>query len=351
MKVNEQHGATAGVHPAARWSQGAHSCFLVLQATRAWWRYCQASPMRGAQRFAAFAWRAGTSPQLHLDWLHVLDRDADMRLAAASDPSLLERWQRPFAARSLTDIQRLRLLDEHFAFVTRHFPPRLREKVLKGHDLRLATLPLRDGDVAYLHVRKSMEAATGELGLVLLDAGKQVLASCALTLHRQGALIGDMRGSWRHLGKDAVRRFTRESHGTRPKDLLLSVVRALGRHYGWTSLRAVAAAGSVSPSDRDAHAHDAFWRAHGGELRSDGCFDLSCTPAQRAIGTWPSRRRAARHRKLRFREDVCRLVLRSFDGPFHALSSPVAWHPARGEAAAVPAPASEAWWPMAVRSR
>ncbi|TBR39337.1 MULTISPECIES: DUF535 family protein [Dyella] len=312
MSTSDEHRTDKGMDMEPRWSQGAHACFLVLQTARTWWRYCNASPTRGVRRFASFAWHALRSPQSQLSWLDELDSDASTRLAVAHDPTLLERWHRPFGARGLQRPERQKLLQDHLRFVTNRFPQRLREKVLKGHDLRLASIPLRNGDLAYLHVRKPIESTTGEMALFLLDHEKHVLATCALTLHVDGALIGELRGAWAFMGADAVREFTRESHGNRPKDLLLHVVRALGRHYGWSSLRVASAAAQVTNHHRSPALYDGYWQSHGAVLGEDGCFRLSCQEHRRPDAALPSRRRGARRRKHQFRDDVSRQVMRSF---------------------------------------
>lgn len=303
------------------WSEGAHSASLMLDACKAWWAYCNASPTRGPRRFAAFMWHSAKRARAQLGWLHQLDACDATRLAVRTDPQLYERWLRPYLNRHLSPEARQHWIADHWRFVMRQLPQRLRDKLLLGHDLRIASLPLRDGDVAFVHVRKPADTSTGELGLFLLDSEKRVLASCALVMAGHTAVIGDLRGPWHFMGAEPVRRFTRESHGVRPKDLLLAFVRALGVQQGWTGIRSVSASAQVVATTRDPEAYDKYWREHGGVLNGDGCFDLPCQTMARALHSVPSRKRAAHRRKQQFREDACRLFLRSFQTTFQSLEN------------------------------
>ena len=52
-----------------------------------------------------------------------------------------------------------------------------------------------------------------------IDAGKAIVIGC-------------LQGAPNHAGLDVVRELTRQCHGLRPKNLLLSMVRALGVAFG-----------------------------------------------------------------------------------------------------------------------
>ena len=118
-----------------------------------------------------------------------------------------------------------------------------------------------------------------------------------------GLLIGEMRGSWAYLGRAAITRFSRATGGLRPRDLLLSVVRALAVSYGIERVRGVGQA--AHPLDRragvTASSYDRFWRRHGGVLGADGFYDLP----RKAVSGDGSAREA-------FRRDACEAVLRAF---------------------------------------
>ncbi|QWT19380.1 VirK/YbjX family protein [Bacillus sp. NP157] len=237
-------------------------------------------------------------------WLRLVGTSRDMRAAAEVNPRLYERWQPHYISRRFDLDTRARIIESHYRFVTREFPERLRLRLLKGHDVRLATLPLGSGEVAYLHARAPESEQCGELGLFLLNADKEVISSCAVTFAgAEGILLGAMRGSWAYLGRGAIAAFNRATGGLHPRELLLAVVRTLAGHYGIDRIRGVAAADH--PLDRRAGvsvtAYDRFWRRHGGMPGVGGCYDVPVLE----LPTGKPARDA-------FRREACDVVLKAF---------------------------------------
>ncbi|MET0936289.1 MAG: DUF535 family protein [Luteibacter sp.] len=237
-------------------------------------------------------------------WLGLVGASRAMRDAAEVNPRVYERWQSHYISREFDLATRARVVESHYRFVAREFPERLRTRLLKGHDVRLATLPLGGGEIAYLHARAPENESTGEMGLYLLNADKEVISSCAITFAgADGVLVGAMRGSWAYLGRGAIARFTRATGGLRPRDLLLAVVRALATYYGIDRVRGVSR--DAHPLDRRAGvttaAYDRFWRRHGGTLGGDGCYDIPHVGVS-----------SGRAERDAFRREACEVTLRAF---------------------------------------
>jgi len=248
-----------------------------------------------------------------LDWLRFLDGSEEMRQAVRSDPGLYSRWHAPFISRELDAPARLRILQAHYRFLLERFPPRLRDKLLRGHDVRIGTLRLRNGEAVHLHLRKPAVRAMGELGLYLVTGSKEVLSSCIFTFGGEdGLLIGAMQGSWSFLGRAPIREFTRGSHGVRPKNLLLTLMRVLARLYGIERLRGVAQA--AHPFAARIHAdYDSFWQENGGIPGEHGFHELPRFGARRPVRLLPSKRRAARRQREQFLDEARAVFLRALD--------------------------------------
>jgi hypothetical protein len=261
---------------------------------------------------------AGGAPWRRSGWRRLLASSPALREAAVADPRLYERCHAPYVSRRFPRRARYRIVEAHYRFLAeRFFPARLRRKLLKGHDVRVATLRLRHGEAAYLHLRRPGLGLAGELGLFLLAGDKRVLSSCTITFGgAEGVLIGAMQGSWAFMGRQPIRAFTRAAHGLRPKDLLLSLVQALAVFYGFERLRAVGnAAHPLAGTGLVRADYDAFWRERGGWLGADGCWVLPLVRPSRDPATVASKRRAARRRREQFREEACAAFLKAFRWP------------------------------------
>jgi uncharacterized protein VirK/YbjX len=211
-------------------------------------------------------------------WLRTVDEGEAMRRAAQVDPRLYERWHRPCIAARFGPAARRRVVAAHYDFVQRHFPARLRDRVLRGHDVRLATLRPEGGAAVHLHLRKPVRAGAGELALLLLSDEREPLAACALTFGgEEGLLVGALPDSSLRLDSAAAAGFLRASHGLPPRELLLSLLRELA---AWHHLP---------------------------------CVQLDTSGAREAPGA-PDRRAARRQREA-FRRDACRAFLDAFRDP------------------------------------
>lgn len=286
---------------AASWpGRGALALVLDHARRRASLRRKGALP----ERRLAYLLRSLSGFRRHAEWLGLVRRSKVMCDAAALNPRVYERWQHPYISRDFDLAACARVVEAHYRFIGREFPPRLRDRLLRGHDVRLATLPMGGGEVAYLHARAPENESTGELGLFLLNRDKEVISSCAITFAgADGLLVGAMRGSWAYLGRSAITRFTRASGGLTPRDLLLAVVRALAAHYGIERVRGVSRA--AHPLDRQTGvtvaAYDRFWCRHGGVPGDGGFYDIP----RAGVSSGHSDRDG-------FRREACDVALRSF---------------------------------------
>jgi uncharacterized protein VirK/YbjX len=293
------HDVTLGWHPVR---PRTHALGLVLGHARRRAALRRQGSVR--ERPLAYLLRTLLSFRRQAAWLRLVGLSPAMQDAAGFNPRVYERWQTPYISREFDLSTRARVIDAHYRFVAREFPERLRNRLLKGHDVRLATLPLGDGEMAYLHARAPENESTGEMGLYLLNADKEVISSCAITFGGvDGVLVGAMRGSWAYLGRGAIARFSRAAGGLRPRDLLLAVVRALATYYGIERVRGVSRA--AHPLDRRAGvttaSYDGFWRRHGGTPGQNGCYDIP------RLGV-----SSGRPERDAFRREVCEVTLKSF---------------------------------------
>lgn len=286
---------------------------LLLRSLRGRWDLGHAPNLRQMRGYVGYAGHSLIHLPRQLGWLRFLDGTEAMRQAVRADPGLYGRWHQPFVSCELGPEARQRILEAHYRFLIERFPLRLREKLLRGHDVRIGTLRLRDGTPVHLHLRKPAVRAMGELGLYLVSNDKEVLSSCTFTFGgKEGLLIGAMQGAWSFLGREPIRTFTRGSDGVRPKTLLLTLLRVLARLYGVERLRGVAKASHPFAAQILAD-YDGFWRENGGVLGEDGFYELPRFGMRRPVRSLPSKRRAARRRREQFLDEARAVFLRAFD--------------------------------------
>ena len=297
---------------------------------RAWRASRTGSPFRSEVRL--YRWLRHFPQQVR--WLEYLQGSQALRQAAETDPKLYDRWHRPYISRHFRTDERLRIIDAHYDFLLNRFPRRMRERIIKGHDVRVAMLRLENAAPAYLHLRKPVDGNAGELGIYLLNEYKEALASCVITFAgAQGLLIGSIQGAWSYMAEESTREFVRGSCGLQPKDLLLSLIRALAHCHGIEEIRAVARTARISR--RDASSDDSLLQAHGGLLTEAGCYDLPLDDPFHPQAT-SQRRRQMEQRREAFRREACALLVRAFDGYPHGTVQRT--HAATNETTHRPAP-------------
>lgn len=252
---------------------------LWLEALRRRWSLRLAAGER-SWHFAGLVLRwLGHLPQ-QARWLREVEACPAMRQAAAADPRLYERWQQPCISSNFDAATRRRVIAAHYAFVQQRLPVRMRERLLRGQDVRLATLSLGSEAPVSLHLRKPAQAEAGELALLLLHGDRSVLAACALTFAgRAGLLLATLPQPLTAVAGEAARRaFLRGTHGLAPEPLLHALVRELAglhelpcAHVGLAGrLEAAPIDVAAPPGDAQAFRHEAcaaFLAAFHGRVR------------------------------------------------------------------------------------
>jgi uncharacterized protein VirK/YbjX len=140
----------------------------------------------------------------------------------------------------------------------------------------------------------------GELVLQLAQDGK-VIYTVAFTVApragRPAVSIGCVQGGKLDDAREAIRLATRDLHGMRPKQLMVSLVRQLGFKYGCERLHLVSNRNRVIykaiKHGRVLADYDLLWEELGAVKNASGDYELDCAPMA-APDLEASRRRSAR---------------------------------------------------------
>lgn len=245
-------------------------------------------------------------------WLQLLNSSPMFSELIAHCPRMVHKIYRPYLTNRMSCADRLDVLAAHYRFVLAHgLAPMVARAsaaplVLAGFDGKTGTAYQID-----LRAAGTLERE-GELVLQLTRAGA-IIYSVAFTFStadgRSAVSIGCLQGSKCEDAVGLIRDATRDLHGLRPKNLMVSLVRHLGHELGCGQLRLVGNANRVVHSAIKkglvAADYDGLWREIGALECADGDFELACTPLQAPLLEQVASKRRSEVRK---RHELCQAV-------------------------------------------
>ncbi|MDL2355945.1 MAG: DUF535 family protein [Pseudomonadota bacterium] len=252
-------------------------------------------------------------------------------------PRLLHKIYRPYLSANLAMGERLAVLASHYQFMFRHGLAQTVAQASRGR-LLLASVAGKTGVRYQVHLR-AVEPMEREGELVLqLSQGEQLVYSTAFTfsdLEGEAMVsIGCIQGPKHGDGLGAIRDATRELHGLRPKQLMVSLVRQLGYELGCSHMRMVGNANRVvrgaMREGRVLADYDQLWNELGAQRRGDGDYQLRCT-AQPALDLERicSKKRSEARKRHALASELSAAVARHFCGrpgvPMHEHAGVARW--------------------------
>ncbi len=229
--------------------------------------------------------RSLAHPRATRRWLRLLNSHPAFAEYVRHCPRLMYKIYRPYMTLHLPIDARLAALTVHYETVFARGLGELVAQAAKG-PVTLAAFEGRDGGAYDIALRAiSLLEREGELVLQLREQGMPLYAVAFTFARRDGRLavnVGCIQGANDDGTLDAIRRATRQLNGLRPKQLLVSVVRALGHELGCHEMRMVANANRVVRSairNGTVHAnYDQLWDEMGARRLADGDYMLPCGP-------------------------------------------------------------------------
>jgi uncharacterized protein VirK/YbjX len=252
-------------------------------------------------------------------WLHFIYDNPRMTAIHAHDPYLFDRPLHRHINRRSGAAQRYATLLSHYEFVCAKLPEALIETMYNTGQVTLGSVVLKDNSL--LLVRLAIPAGRGregELCLQLTNAQGDVLSSLIFTIGNEGRtlLIGCLQGASSQLGRDAVRTLTKQSHGLRPKNLLLSMLLAFAQDRGIERVRGISQAAhpfSLTRGKIKAD-YDSFWIECDGRLNKDGFYDLPAREPVRDEMQVESKHRSAFRKREALRWEVTHMFVNAMRG-------------------------------------
>jgi len=244
---------------------------------------------------AGYAARCLALPVYHIRWLGLLQAHPALRAAMHRDGRLVERWQHRFISRRFGARKRLDALMDHYGFVASALPEGLLELMYAKGRVVLAETAMKNGEsLRVLLMPPTRKGCEGELNLALATGDDILLFSATITVLPSSGqlLVGCLQGPNTEDGQERVRQVTRQCHGLRPKNLLLSLLYGFAASHGLSRLRGISNAGHAR-AGRIKASYDTFWTESAGVLARDGLFDLPSTETERSELEVASKHRSA----------------------------------------------------------
>ena len=273
--------------------------------------------------------RSARNASLHMAWLNFVYATPSLKAMLVTDRRLLERMQHHYINRRLKPSARYAIISDHYRKVMAIFPPAMLEAIYLKGVYTIGALALKGGSAIALELRRPTgRSREGELCLCLADTQGRLLSSMIFSIANGGKtiVIGCLQGPAAGLGLEAVRELTKQSHGLRPKNLLLSLLRAFADCSGAARLRGVAnvAHPFARHGDKIKADYDSFWLECEGVLDDQDFYEIPVSEPVRDEALVASKHRSTfRHREA-LRREACKLVRASFDENGLARAPPLA---------------------------
>ncbi|MFC5549708.1 VirK/YbjX family protein [Massilia aerilata] len=250
-------------------------------------------------------------------WLRLLNSHPAFSDYVRNCPRFLYKVYRPYSSHALAPEERLAAIQAHYDFVFRRGLGQTLARASLG-PVALAACEGKSGLPYEIQLRTvNMFDREGELVLQLAQDGK-VIYTVAFTVApragRPALSIGCVQGGKTDDAREAIRLATRDLHGLRPKQLMVSLVRQLGFEYGCERMHLVSNRNRVIYKairhGRVLADYDLLWEELGALKNASGDYELDCAPlAAPDLESIPSKKRSEarkRHEMLSgLAEGVC----------------------------------------------
>ena len=272
------------------------------------------SPAKRCRTAAKYIVRTLCMPRQHDRYLAFLYGHSRMCAYQRRDPRVLERHFHRYIHLQWNRHARLKSIQQHYRFALTRLPAVLFEAIYIYGNATLGSLTLKDGSHLTLCLRPPIfMGCEGELCIQLSDANDHPVYRIILSVidDRPTIAIGCIQGPDGQNGKDVVRDLTRNMHGMRPKQLMLSLVYAFAQHLGIERILAVGNAAHPLRRVREKFQadYDAFWLEQKGRNVGDGWFMLPEALIRKSESEVSSNHRSAFRRREAMRIEAEQLLI------------------------------------------
>ncbi|HFE9266936.1 TPA: DUF535 family protein [Raoultella ornithinolytica] len=158
------------------------------------------------------------------------------------------------------------------------------------YGLTVAEIPLKNGSHIAVKLLASPFQEEGELMLLMLQDGKRIYSICFSCTEDGRAYIGGIQGG-KDIANDEIKVLTKELHGTRPKNLIISLLYGFLQHSDIKEIYAIDSDFHVK-SEKVQTSYAALWLEVGGEKYRRGWYKLPPQEIKKSIEEVKSKHRS-----------------------------------------------------------
>ncbi|HAT1618407.1 TPA: DUF535 domain-containing protein [Raoultella planticola] len=228
------------------------------------------------------------------EYQELCDKYVCARLTGATQ-GLVSFQDKPFKAYLNKKMSRRTKLDIAYGsliFIEKNFSadalPQLYNVVEYG--LTVAEIPLKNGSHIAVKLLASPFQEEGELMLLMLQDGKRIYSICFSCTADGRAYIGGIQGG-KDIANDEIKVLTKELHGTRPKNLIISLLYGFLQHSDIKEIYAIDSDFHVK-SEKVQTSYSALWLEVGGEKHRRGWYKLPPQEIKKSIEEVKSKHRS-----------------------------------------------------------
>lgn len=177
--------------------------------------------------------------------------------------------------------------------------------------LCVADIELKSGDFAHLKLIYSQYPREGDLTLHLLNETGDDIYLMSFSFGTEGQLyICSLQGPSTEQSTEQVKSITKQMHGMRPKNLLMSSIYAVAEFFKCTSIMGISNNSHIKRQHLKS-SYDTFWQECDATLSPDGWFHLPLTEPVRDIELVKSQHRSAFRKREALRDAMHQSILNS----------------------------------------
>ncbi|HHG8771967.1 TPA: DUF535 family protein [Raoultella planticola] len=210
------------------------------------------------------------------EYQELCDKYVCARLTGATE-GLVSFQDKPFKAYLNKKMSKRTKLDIAYGslnFIEKTFSPTVLPQLYNVQDfgLTVAEIPLKNGARLAVKLLASPFQEEGELMLLMLQGDKRIYSICFSCTEDSRAYIGGLQGG-KDIANDEIKMLTKELHGARPKNLIISLLYGFLQYCDIKELYAIDSDFHVK-SERLKTRYAELWLELGGEKHRRGWYKL-----------------------------------------------------------------------------